>query len=108
MHLQAWGTAPQGDPSYYPETIIGTRSGSNAGGYSNPELDALLAEGRRTFDDEARRAIYNRVQVLINDDTALIPVFHASQVSVGRVGLSGFAVHPAETYWITHDVALSE
>ena len=108
MHLQAWGTAPQGDPSYFPETIIGTGSGSNVGGYSNPELDALLAEGRQTFDENARRAIYERVQAIIAEDTALIPVFHASQVSVGRAGLTGFAVHPAETYWMHIGVALAE
>ncbi|MDJ0628416.1 MAG: hypothetical protein QNJ44_09175 [Rhodobacter sp.] len=108
IHLQAWGTAPQGDPSYFPETIIGTGSGSHVGGYSNPELDALLADGRQTFDDAARRAIYDRVQAIIAEDVALIAVFHASQVSVGRTGLTGFTVHPAETYWMNNGVALDE
>ena len=108
MHLQAWGTAPQGDPSYFPETIIGTGSGSNVGGYSNPKLDDLLAKGRMTFDPEARRAIYDEVQAIIAADTAIIPVFHASQVSVGSPELSGFAVHPAETYWMNTGVALAK
>lgn len=108
MHLQAWGTAPQGDPSYFPETLLATGAGSNIGGYSNPELDALMREARAAFDLAARRDIYDRVQKIIADDTALIPVFHASQVSVGRAGLSGFAVHPAETYWMDTQVALTE
>lgn len=108
MHLQAVGTAPQGDPSYFPETVLGTGAGSNIGGYSDPALDALLAEGRRTFDPDARGAIYDRVQEMIAADAALIPVFHASQVSVGRAGLTGFSVHPAETYWLDTSVALSE
>lgn len=108
MHLQAWGTAPQGDPGYFPEAILATGAGSNVGGYSNPELDALLARGRETFDETLRQAMYARVQTIIAEDAALIPVFHASQVSVGRAGLNGFAVHPAETYWVDTTVSLSE
>ena len=108
MHLQAWGTAPQGDPSYFAETLLTTGAGSNIGGYTNPELDALLVEGRQTFDLEARHEIYKRVQEMIAADAALIPIFHASQVSVGRADLRGFAVHPAETYWINPEVSLGE
>lgn len=108
MHLQAWGTAPQGDPSYFPETLLMSGAGSNVGGYTNAELDALLAEGRQTFDSEARREVYQRVQEIIAADAALIPVFHAAQVSVGRAGLSDFAVHPAETYWMNTEVSLGE
>jgi len=111
MHLQAWGTGTQGDPSVFPETVLagsGFNVGGNVGGYSNPELDALLAEGRETFDEAERREIYDSVQRIVVDDTALIPVFHSSAVSVGRAGLEGYAVHPAETYWIDTEVGLSE
>lgn len=108
MHLQSWGTAPQGDPGYFPETMLGTGSGSNLGGYSNPAFDALLAEGRQIFDTEARRAIYHRVQEMIATDAALIPLFHTSTVAVGRPGLTGFAIHPAEVYWINPSMAFPE
>lgn len=36
--------------------------------YSNPELDRLLEEGRRTFDVEKRTAIYHRVHAIIAED----------------------------------------
>jgi len=108
MHLQAWGVAPSGDPAYFPETVLRTGSGSNITGYTNPELDAALVKGRQAFDLKARRAIYNRVQEIIAVDAPLIPVFHASQVSVGRAGLSGFSVHPAITYWMDNSVSLTE
>ncbi len=111
MHLQAFGTAPQGDPSYFPELLLAGPAfniGGNVGGYSNPKLDTLLAEGRETFDQTERRAIYTRVQELIAEEAALIPVFHGNQTSVGRAGLSGFKVHPAETYWLDSEVSLSE
>lgn len=111
MHLQAFGTAPQGDPSYFPELLLAGPSfniGGNVGGYDNPDLNALLTQGRQTFDEAERREIYIRIQELIAEEAALIPVFHGNQTSVGREGLSGFSVHPAETYWLDTEVSLSE
>ncbi|MEM9779901.1 MAG: ABC transporter substrate-binding protein [Pseudomonadota bacterium] len=108
MFLQAWVTTPQGDPGAVLEALLKSTGGSNAGGYNNPELDQLLAEGRITFDQAAREAIYDRVQEIIAEDAAMIPVFHVSQTNVGRAGLTGYAVHPTETYWITHETALTE
>ncbi|MEJ6392661.1 ABC transporter substrate-binding protein [Gymnodinialimonas sp. 2305UL16-5] len=108
MFLQAWVTTPQGDPGAVLEALLKSTGGSNAGGYNNPELDQLLATGRTTFDQEARAEIYDRVQEIISAEAAMIPVFHVSQVNVARPGLTGYAVHPTETYWITHETALTE
>ena len=108
LFLQAWVTTPQGDPGAVLETLLKSDGGSNAGQYANPELDALLDKGRETFDHEARREIYNQVQEIIAEDAAMIPVFHVSQVNVGREGLSGYQVHPTETYWVTHETTLAD
>ncbi len=108
MFLQAWVTTPQGDPSAVLEALLKSTGGSNAGGYSNPELDQLLADGRTNFEQERREAIYDRVQEIIADEAAMIPVFHVSQTNVARAGLTGYAVHPTETYWVTHETALAE
>ncbi|TNJ40549.1 ABC transporter substrate-binding protein [Phaeobacter sp. B1627] len=108
MFLQAWVTAPQGDPGAVLETLLGSGGGSNAGAYSNGELDQLLADGRSTFDEGARADIYDRVQHIIASEAAMIPVFHVSQTNVARAGLTGYAVHPTETYWITHETALTK
>ena len=108
MFLQAWVTTPQGDPGAVLEALLKSSGGSNAGGYNNPELDQLLADGRTTFDQDGRAAIYDRVQEIIAADAAMIPVFHVSQTNVARAGLTGYAVHPTETYWITHETALTE
>lgn len=37
-------------------------------GYKNEEVDRLLLEGRRIFDQEQRKAIYHRIHQLIYDD----------------------------------------
>ena len=108
MFLQAWVTTPQGDPGAVLEALLKSTGGSNAGGYINAELDQLLADGRTTFDHEERKTIYDNVQDIIASDGAMIPVFHVSQTNVARAGLSGYAVHPTETYWITHETALEK
>ncbi len=108
LFLQAWVTTPQGDPGAVLETLLRSDGGSNSGKYTNARLDALLDQGRLTFDHDERKAIYDEVQQIIADEAAMIPVFHVSQTNVGVSGLTGYQVHPTETYWITHETKLTE
>ena len=108
LFLQAWVTTPQGDPGAVLETLLKSDGGSNTGGFTNARLDELLDQGRLTFDHDARKAIYDEVQQIIVAEAAMIPVFHVSQTNVGVPGLTGYRVHPTETYWITHETNLSE
>jgi peptide/nickel transport system substrate-binding protein len=108
MFLQAWVTTPQGDPGAVLESLLKSDGGSNSGKYANPELDKLLAAGRETFEQAERKKIYDQVQQIVADDAAMIPVFHVSQVNVARAELKNYAVHPTETYWITHKTTLAE
>lgn len=108
MFLQAWVTTPQGDPGAVLETLLKSDGGSNSGGYANPVLDKLLDAGRLTFDQEMREAIYDDVQKIIAADAGMIPIFHVAQTNVAKAGLTGYAVHPTETYWITHETKFAE
>lgn len=108
MFLQAWVMLPQGDPGSILGFLLASDGGSNAGRYANPALDQLLTEGQTTFEQAKREAIYDEVQQIIATDVPLIPVFHVSQPVVARAGLTGYQVHPTETYWLTHETALSE
>ena len=99
LTLQAWATAPQGNPGYFPQTLLASDGGHNLSGWHHPEIDRLLAEGRRTFDTDARRDIYHEVQrIAVEEEAALIPLFHAAQLSVARAGVEGFRIHPSEVY----------
>lgn len=108
LFLQAWVTTPQGDPGAVLETLLRSDGGSNSGGYANERLDTLLGLGRETFAHADRKAIYDEVQEIIAAEAALIPVFHVSQTNVGVPALSGYQVHPTETYWVTHETTLTE
>lgn len=108
LFLQAWVMTPQGDPGGVLETLLKSDGGSNSGKYSNAALDALLDKGRSTFDHDGRKAAYDEVQHIIAKDAAMIPVFHVAQTNVAKKGLTGYAVHPSETYWITHESKFME
>ncbi|QFT72550.1 ABC transporter substrate-binding protein [Ruegeria sp. THAF33] len=108
LFLQAWVTTPQGDPGAVLETLLKSDGSSNSGRFANARLDELLDLGRLTFDHDARMAIYDEVQHIIASEAALIPVFHVSQTNVGVPGLTGYQVHPTETYWINHETKLTK
>ncbi len=108
MFLQAWVTTPQGDPGAVLETLLKSDGGSNSGGYANAALDKLLDDGRLTFEQSKREAIYDEVQEIIAAEAAMIPVFHVAQTNVAKAGLTGYAVHPTETYWITHETKFAK
>ena len=64
--------------------------GSNNAQYANPEVDALLDKGARTFDPEARRAIYSRVQELVRRDLPFLPLYQSNAVEGLKKGINGF------------------
>jgi peptide/nickel transport system substrate-binding protein len=51
-----------------------TGESRNVYGYSNPELDELLVQGRAETDLEARKEIYSQVQQILMED---VPCFWA-------------------------------
>jgi peptide/nickel transport system substrate-binding protein len=57
-------------------------SGSNRGRVQDPELDALLDEGDRTIDLEARKRVYARFEARMADMLYLVPLWHEDQVAV--------------------------
>ena len=50
------------------------QGGANNGRYSNPELDALLAQASATMEDDARAALLQKADALAMDDYAILPI----------------------------------
>ena len=50
--------------------------GTNAGRYSNPEMDAVLVEALRTVDDAEREALLRQASRMAMDDFAIIPLHY--------------------------------
>ena len=73
MYELGW-VADYPDPQNFLEILFHSDSAQNHGGYSNPEVDALLDEARGTQDDAERVALYKQAEQLILDDAVWIPL----------------------------------
>jgi peptide/nickel transport system substrate-binding protein len=77
-HLIGWGSNPDG--SHPMRNIIGTVSSergwgaSNRGRYSNPRLDAMLAESLVELDEGRRERMLIDIQRMAAEDVAVIPL----------------------------------
>jgi peptide/nickel transport system substrate-binding protein len=70
------------------------RSGSNRGGYSNPQMDRLLEAGDVTLDSGARQRIYSEAQKLAADDLPYVSLWWVDNLAVINRRLSGFQPYP--------------
>jgi len=62
----------------------------NTARYNNPEVDALLLQGRTTLDQEARAAIYNQVQEILLNDMPYIPFYQIELAFIHGANVQGF------------------
>ena len=79
MWLAGWGAA-SGEMANPLTALVATRNpdtgmgSTNRQRYSNPAIDALVMEARRTVDDDARREILQRASIMAMEDYATIPL----------------------------------
>jgi ABC-type transport system substrate-binding protein len=52
--------------------VLRTGGNQNYGGYSNPQVDALLDQAAATSDAEERTRLYQQVQLLTNQDISMV------------------------------------
>ena len=67
------------DPENFADVLFHTGSQQNSGGYSNPQLDALLEQARVEQDVTQRIALYQQAeQIIVNDAPVLFTVHYLS------------------------------
>jgi peptide/nickel transport system substrate-binding protein len=79
IYLAGWGasTGEMSSPltslvaTYNPDAGLGV---TNAGRYSNPEMDALLAQAMTTIDDVKREELLRQAQDMVLDDYGILPL----------------------------------
>ena len=75
-----------------------TTGGQNYGNFSNPEFDALVEKGRSVFDEQERKAIYDKAQDRLLDEWNPRLYWSWSTVIVAfRSYLKGFRPTPGPT-----------
>lgn len=92
------GESGQSDPDDFLYDVFHTGGGGNLGLYSNPELDALLEQGRQVADQDERKAIYTEAQQLILEEAPHIFLYHSAQYEALRQNVMGFEHFPNTSY----------
>jgi peptide/nickel transport system substrate-binding protein len=87
-------TPGYGDPDTAFFRALHSTKGQNWNSWSVPELDALLEEGRRTFDQKKRKEIYDRVQILILENVPHLWLFSADHIDFTQSYVKGWKQHP--------------
>ncbi len=82
------------DPDEFLYNIFHTDGMYNQQGYSNPEVDKLLEQGRKELDKEKRKEIYDKAQKIIAEDAPMVFLYANPQTSAIRDRVEGFDVNP--------------
>jgi peptide/nickel transport system substrate-binding protein len=75
-------------------------NGMNYGGFSDPEVDRLLEEGRRTFEPSRRKAIYSRLQRRLHELEPISCLFHWVSPVLYDARLRGIELSPIGPFLI--------
>jgi len=82
------------DPDGNSYIFLHTGAPQNDGGYSNPEADKLMEEGRLVADPAQRKAIYEKMTKIILHDEPIIYIFHRTLLIAHSKKLEGYRPMP--------------
>ncbi|MGX1321008.1 peptide/nickel transport system substrate-binding protein [Bradyrhizobium sp. USDA 377] len=82
------------DPDGNSYIFMRSKAPQNDGGYSNPEADKLLEEGRATSNVEERKAIYAKLTKIQLDDLPIIYIYHRTLLIAHTKKLEGYRQMP--------------
>ena len=77
--------------------LFRTGVGANRTGYSNPRVDELLTEGRRTTDPAKQKDIYGEIQEIIWNEAPFVFLWYQTQALGVANRVQGLEVQPNET-----------
>jgi len=96
-------TMSTNDPYWFLSLFYKTGAKSNVGGYSNPQVDALIDQLSVTFDQNERSNIAKQAQQILVDDVADIYLLYPSATVVSTNKVKNVPVHPIDYYLLTKD-----
>ncbi len=93
MYSLGW-VADYPDPQDFLEVLFYSTSSQNQGGYSNPEVDALLDQARGAQDPEERLTLYQQAEQMILEDAAWIPLYFSVENWLVKPYVQDFWIPP--------------
>lgn len=96
LSLAWWSMPPTADVAPY-FACSAAQTGNNIPNYCNPELDAIMDEGRAALTLEEQIDAYHRMQALLADELAYIYLWWPDILTAKSVRLQGFPEITAST-----------
>jgi ABC-type transport system substrate-binding protein len=94
-HMVSYGwCADYPDPENFLDVLYYSNSEFNVGGYTNPEVDVLLAQARVELDVATRLGLYQQIERLLLEDAAAIPLSHGVSDVLVNERVSGYVLSP--------------
>lgn len=84
------------DPENFADVLFHSGSPQNNGGYSNPELDALLEAARVERDVAKRIAMYQQAEQIIVDEAAALFTAHSLSYQLVKPYVNGYVFTPID------------
>jgi peptide/nickel transport system substrate-binding protein len=82
------------DPDGNSYVFLHTKAPQNDGGYSSPEADRLMEEGRLVADPAQRKAIYEKLTKVVLNDEPIIYLYHRKLLFAHTTKLDGYKQMP--------------
>ncbi|CAK6613490.1 Oligopeptide ABC transporter substrate-binding protein OppA [Providencia stuartii] len=87
--VRATWCADYNEPSAF-LNIMSSDSSNNTAFYKNSKFDALLEKALSAPDDASRKQIYQQAEALLDQDSAIIPVYYRVSVRLIKPSVGGF------------------
>jgi oligopeptide transport system substrate-binding protein len=89
MYSIGW-VADYPHPQDFLDILFRSGMDSNFGGYSSPEIDALLEEAGTDTDYQRSLATYQRIERMLVEDAACLPLWFGQNYMLVRPYVSGY------------------
>jgi oligopeptide transport system substrate-binding protein len=93
LYLSFWGS-DWGDPANWHNQLFDSQADFYHAHWKNDEFDKLVRDAAVMGDQEARIAQYEQAETLLNQDAALIPLFHLNRIYVIKPYVQGIVHYP--------------
>lgn len=82
------------DPQDFLDLLFHTGAQNNTGGYSNPQLDALLDKAAVDQNPVTRLQAYQQAESIIVQDAATLPLFFGKSYVLVKPWVTGYSISP--------------
>ena len=93
MLLSFWGS-DWGDPANWHNQLFDSQADQYHAHWKNDEFDTTVREAVSMADADARVAEYEKAETILNQDAAIVPLFHLNRIYVIKPWVQGIVHYP--------------